>query len=190
MTNRKLSIIIPKVTGGHYDPDTGRTVLLKTDEAVPATVGTVSELPSGSGHYVCDFAPTPKWGYWYVDGVKKDEYGMRWLGLEKNLRPGRAHLFRKVKVFDSGDTPTGAIGAAKTFTTGTSPLATSADGITTFEFVNVPFVRIGKVYQDRQVFVSTDESLTGAQVTFQTMVSDLGDDGTPCYADIIIESRD
>lgn len=190
MTNRKLTLLLPKIVSGNFQPDTGKTVTIKTDEAVPVAVGTVSEIPSGSGHYVCDFAPTPKWGYWYVGATKKDEIGAMWLGLEKNMRPPRQFLFRKVKVFDSGDTPTGAVGAAKTFTTGSGALATTADGITAFEFVNVPFVQIGKVYQDRQVFVSTDETIATGQVTFQTMVSDVGDDGTPCYADIIITSRD
>jgi hypothetical protein len=190
MTNRKLTLLIPKVVSSNFQPDTGRTVLLKTDEGSPATVGTVSEIPSGSGHYVADFAPTPKFGFWYVDGVKKDNIGRKWLGLEKDMRPPMQHMFRKVKVFDNADTPKGNMAAPKVFTTGTSPLATSADGIAIFEFINVPFVTIGKVYQDRQVFVSTDESLTGANVTFQTAVSDVGDDDTPCYADIIIVSRD
>lgn len=190
MTNRKLNIYVMKITAGDYQPDTGRTVTLRTDIAVPVAVGTVVETPSGSGNYVADFAPTPVNGFWYVDGVKKDELGRVWLGLEKDMRRVIVHAFRKVKVFDSGDTPTGAVGAAKTFTTGSGALATSVDGITAFEFVATPLVVIGKLYQDRGVNVSVDESVAASQCTFQTTVSDTGDDGTPCYADIIIISRD
>lgn len=195
MANRKLSRVIAKITGGHYDPDDGLTVVIKTDETSPVLVTTSVENPAASGNYEASWAPTPKFGYWYIGATKKDTWGKFWLGVEGQLRP--TYLFRKVKFFGANDVTTGAKGSAKTLTSGTSPLGTDIDGNTTFSFTKVPIVAIVKKYQERGAFVSTDPSLTGGNVTFGISAEDAGDNNSvqvggydECYVDIMIISMD
>lgn len=195
MATRKLTRLIAKITGGNFQPDTGLTVTLKTDEGSPTLVATASENPASSGNYEASWSTTPKFGYWYVGATKKDVWGRLWLGADGQLRP--TFLFRKVKIFDSGDSPSGAKGSAKTLITGTSPLGTDIDGNTSFSFTNIPIVALVKFYQERKAFVSTDPSLSTGNVTFGISMDDVGDNNPTlvsgdeeCYADIMIISMD
>lgn len=195
MATRKLTRMVLKITGGNFQPDTALTVSIKTDETVPVLMCTAVENPSSSGNYLATWSTTPKFGYWYVGATKRDDWGRIWLGVDGQLRP--TYLFRKVKFFGGGDTPTGAKGSAKTMTTGTSPLGTDIDGNTSYTFTKVPVVAIVKKYQERGAFISTDPSLTGGNVTFGISAEDAGDNNPvqvggydECYCDVMIVSMD
>ncbi|MEW6511885.1 MAG: hypothetical protein AB1428_13115 [Bacteroidota bacterium] len=79
---RTINRVVLKVVAGVFQPDTGLTVELKTDEATPVLIGTAVESPAGSGQYYISFAHVNKWGYWYVGGTRKTEWGQWWLGEE------------------------------------------------------------------------------------------------------------
>lgn len=192
MATRKGNLLVPLVSGGNYQPDTGRVVTVQTDETVPVTVATATENPASSGNYEATWTCTNKYGYWYIDGSKKEYLGRFWLGEENKSRPSNVNIFRKVEVYDAADTPSGAKGAQKTFTTGTSPLATDSDGNTSFNYTTIPLVFICNPYQERGAFISTDPSLSGANVTFGISAHDVGTDYSDgkTYVDILIIRRD
>ena len=191
MSTRKLTKLIAKIVSTYYQPDTGLTVTLKTDEATPVLVATGSENPASSGQYVFTFTTTPKFGYIYVSAVRQDDLGRIWLGEDGQLRP--VWLFKRVEVYDSGDSPTGAKGDPKIFTTGTSPLDVDANGAAIPVFTNTPTVIVNSSpYQERYAFLNNTPSLSSGQVTFQIAVADTGEnysDGK-AYADITVISLD
>lgn len=190
MATRKLNKLIEKITAGNFQPDTGLSVTIRTDEATPVTVTTATENPASSGNYEAVWTTTPKFGFWYVTAVKKDAWGRLWLGVDGQIR--HISIFRKVKVFDSADSPTGAKGSAKIFTSGTTPLNLDEDGFAPITFTKIPIVTILKNYQERMCFVSNDPSLSASNVTFQTSMTDDGADNTATqsYADIGIICMD
>jgi hypothetical protein len=71
-----------KVVSSNFRPDTGLSVTLFTDEDPAVFVGTANESPSGSGQYSVTFTSVEQWGFWYVGGVQKPEWGQVWLGTE------------------------------------------------------------------------------------------------------------
>jgi hypothetical protein len=77
---RSLTKIILKVVGSVYQPDSGHTVTIKTDEGVPVLVTTAVETPASSGNYIATWTEQEKYGYWYVDDSIKSEWGRIWLG--------------------------------------------------------------------------------------------------------------
>ena len=77
---RQLTRVILKVVSGVYEPDTGHTVTLQTDEGSPVLVATATETPAGSANYVATWVEQEKYGFWYVDGGIKTEWGRVWLG--------------------------------------------------------------------------------------------------------------
>lgn len=78
--NRILNRVVLKSTAGVLGFDTGLSLALYTDEVTPALVATATEITAGS--YRANFTSSEKWGYWYVGGVKKTEWGNVWLGSE------------------------------------------------------------------------------------------------------------
>lgn len=189
-TTRYRDIRITRVSGGSELADTGLTNIYIKD-LDGNIIATATETPASSGNYRASWSSTPKYGRWYV-GTTPSYADDIWLGEIEKRRPAQVNLFRKVEVFDSGDSPTGAKGAAKTFTTGTAPLATDSDGNATFTFSSVPIVAIVGKYQERGAFISTDPSLSGGNVSFGISADDTGEnysDGKT-YVDIVIYSRD
>jgi hypothetical protein len=69
-----------KLVGGNFQPDSGWTVTIQTDEGSPSLVATAVETPASSGQYVATWVEQEKFGYWYVDGTKKTDWGKIWLG--------------------------------------------------------------------------------------------------------------
>jgi hypothetical protein len=192
LQTRSLSRTIPKVAGGNYQPDTGLTVKIVDAADSVTELFTLSENPASSGQYVLSaFTPVAKWGYFKVGATVKTEWGRVWLGVDGQQR--RVWTFRRVEVFDSADTPTGAKGAAKTWTSGSGLLATDENGFAPLAFSVIPIVKIVKHYQERVCYVSNTPSLDGSgNVTFQTEMSDAGADydSTHSYVDIEIEQLD
>lgn len=200
LQTRKLSITIMKVdpATGNYRPDTGLTVkMVKADDATDPVIFSVDESPIGSGIYKIraadgtdNFIPTPQWGFWKVGGTVKKEWGRVGLGVDGQER--RVDIFKKIEVFNA-TVPLGNKGAGKTFTSGTAPLATNSDGYTPPNYAVVPIVMIdGTKYQERYCYLRTTPSLAAEKVTFQTEVSDIGENNADgkCYSDIIIISLD
>jgi hypothetical protein len=196
MSTRNLTRVLLAISGGNFIPDTGETVQIVDANNTSTVIATATETPSGSGNYVASFTCTPRFGYWKVGATVETNWGKVWLGNDGQLRP--THIFRKVKVYDPGASPTGAKGAANTFVTNTAPLQYDADDLNNSQtnaietFTNIPLVSIGKNYQERQAFISTDPSLSSGNVTFGISVSDAGDnysDGK-CYCDIFVTSLD
>jgi hypothetical protein len=127
-----------------------------------------------------------EYGYIYVNGVVQTHLGTIRLGREPQF-----HWFYNVTVFNSADTPTGAVGAPKTFTTGSGSLATDGKGNTSFRFTTVPLV----FFVDKQTRSAKQiglVTLSGTNAVFTVSVTDDGDnyDATTCRADILIVSRD
>lgn len=199
---RSLAITIPAtdtVSGTTvYTPNTGQTVKIVDAVDTGYEYFTLTETPVGSGQYVLDsFTPVAAFGYYKIGTTVMTEWGRIWLGVEAALRP--VYLWRFVKVFATADSPTGAKGAPKTFTTGTSPLdAGSSEGsITPGPFSGVPIAAILNNYQSRRCNVIAAGSLDGSgNFVFQTAMSEEGEDydATPgaeeSYADIAVISID
>ena len=185
--DRYLTTPVAKIVSTYYQPDTGRTVIIKAEDGT--TIATATEAPASSGNYQASWDSAvvgPKWGNWYVDGVAQTAWGRFWLG-----RDIKRHFFYNVPVWVSSDTPTGAVGTPKIFTTGSGALATDSDGNTSFNFTKVPSISFVPK-QTRMPVLVGNAALTGTNVIFSENVTDSGDnyDATYCYADIIIESRD
>lgn len=188
--DRFLCIPITKVVATYNQPDTGRTVLLKAEDGT--TIDTASESPASSGQYLFawdSLVAGPKYANVYVDGVAKPEWGRRWVGKESNHRQ---IIFYDVTVFDSGTSPSGAVGSPKTLTTGSGVLATDSDGNTSFGFSKVPAVFFSNK-QSRLAFNVGLVTVSGGNATLTVSVTDDGDNyaaGTTCKADIMFEMRD
>jgi len=187
---RYRDVRITQIVGATEQPDSARgDVYIKDGSGV--IIATAVETPASSGNYRASWTATNKYGKWYV-GANVSYLEDIWLGEVDSRRPAHINIFRRVEVYDAADTPTGARGDAKTFVTGTSPLAADSDGTAAFAFFTVPIVAIAGKYQERGAFISTDPTLSGNNVTFGISVEDIGEnysDGKT-YVDIIIHSRD
>ena len=98
------------VTTGFLKNDSALAVSLMTDEAVPVLVANAVETPALSGQYVCSFEPLMKDAFWYVAGLKRDE-------------------FSRVKLYDSHDERLVRLAVDRTGTTWTfdRPYTTALD---------------------------------------------------------------
>jgi hypothetical protein len=188
--SRTTNLRVVKILATYDQADTGLTVTLKAAGG-GSILATASESPASSGNYVVTWSPTaigPKFGYWYIGAVAVSTDPV-WMGL---MGQRSTRIFYDVTVFNSADTPTGAVSAPKTFTTGSGSLATDSDARTDFNFVNVPLV----FFCNKQTRMATQIGLvtvSGGNATFTVSVTDDGDNyaaGTTCKADILIVSRD
>lgn len=185
MAQRKLTLVLAKIVGGNYQPDTGKTVTLR-NATTDALITTAVEDPAGSAQYKATWNPTPAHAYWWVGAAKQDHLGLIWSGADGQARP--VYMFKRVQI-------TGTIGAAQTLTSGQAPLVTDEDGtdMTGVNFTKTPlvFVDVGN-YQERNVFKASTPGLSSGKVTLDVAADDLGKnhaDGN-VYADIIIISLD
>lgn len=191
-STRTKDVRITKVVGGAEQPDTGRTdIYIKNIYDLADIISTATETPANSGQYRATWSAVNKWGRWYANTTPSYVEDI-WMGELDRRRPAQINIFRKVEVYDAGDSPTGAKGSAKTFTTSVAPLATDSDGNSVFSFYTVPIVAIAGKYQERGAYISTDPTLSGNNVTFGISAEDAGEnysDGKT-YVDIVVISRD
>jgi len=189
--DRYLTKTIAKIASdGGYEPDSGHAVGWATlrDEA-GTTVATASENSASSEQkrFEWDSSLTVReFGQICLDGVVQTHLGTVRLGREPQF-----HWFYQVTVYSSADTPSGAVGAPKTLTTGSGSLSTDGKGNTTFRFTNPPLVFFvnKQTRSAKQIGLVT---VSGGNATFTVSVTDDGDnyDATTCRADILIVSRD
>ena len=187
--SRSKSLPLGKILATYWQPDTGKTVTLR--DSGGTILVTATESPASSGNYIATWNPAsvgPKFGYWYVNGVLLSGSEEIWMGLKQ----GRStRIFYNVTVYDSAASPTGAVGSAKTWTTGSGSLATDSDGRTDFNFVNPPLIFFVDK-QTRRTTLSGLATVSSGNVSFSTVMSEDGSnyDSTTCKADILIVSRD
>ena len=193
-STKKASIVLSKIAGGNLQPDTGYTDVQIKDNSGALIATAVESVPGTSGFYTATWTATPKMGWWYKSGTKRDDWsnGMPiWLGENGKLHA--VFVVKKVKVYDSGASPTGRKGDPITFVTLTAPFDVDADGSALPSFTSTNYqVLIGSQYQERKTFISNSPSISGGNITFQTEVSDDGENSSDgkCYSDFIIISGD
>jgi hypothetical protein len=132
-----------------------------------------------SGAYTVTFTEIAKWAVWAVDGVVVSEWGVVWMGSEDAL----------VLAWEFEAVPIGS--SPLTFTSGTSPLDSDSRGNTPPHFTTVPSVYV-QGDQERQVFISTQPTLSSNHVTFAVSLGETGADnpgGNTCRIMIVSNEK-
>jgi hypothetical protein len=173
---RSIQKVISHLDGGNYVPTDDITLTLRDATNNATILGTANY---SSGAYTVTFAEVAKWAVWAIDGVVVSEWGVVWMGAEDAL----------VLAWEFEAVPVGS--SPLIFTSGTDPLDEDSRGNAPPTFTTVPSVYV-QGDQERQVFISTQPTLSSGDVTFAVSLGEIGADnpgGNTCRIMIVSNEK-